>query len=96
MNGDIDPTDSVRTFSYFPIGIDSKPVSGNMVPGTKLADEIGHTACYRTNEQFNRTHPGIGSAIVNRLVSDDTMLAVRDVVACAAVVGRREPHRRLS
>ena len=92
MDGNIDPADTVRTFSHGPFRIDTQPIPRNIVSRTKLAYEVRHAARHGADEEFNRTHSGILPTILRRLIGDDAMFAAVYVVASPAVIGHCEFH----
>jgi hypothetical protein len=92
MDAEVDATDAMWSFGHGPFRIDAQPLTGNVVSRAKLPDEVGHAAGHRPDEQLDRTHPGILSAVVDRLIRDDSMLTARDVVTCPAMKGSREFH----
>jgi hypothetical protein len=95
MNGNLDPTDSVRIFGHVPIRLDSKPIPGNVVPGAKLADDVGDATCHGPDKQFDGTHPGILPSILRRLIRHNAMITACDVVPHASMIGGRELHRSM-
>lgn len=92
MDSDVDTTDAVWILGHRPFRIDYQALSGNAVPSAELPDEIPDTTGDGPDKQFNRSHSGILSPVLQRLVGDDSMLAAHDVVARSAVKGRREFH----
>jgi hypothetical protein len=92
MDSDVDATNAMGAFGHGPFRIDAQALPRNTVPPAKLPDEIRDTTRHGPDKEFNGTHSRVPTPVLYRLVDDDTMLAAHNVVASAAMVGRREFH----
>src|SRR3990172_6432505 len=93
MDCDVDLADTVRAFGHGPFRINAQTFARNVVPCAELPHKIPDTAGHRADKEFDCTHAGILTVVGDRMVCDDSMLAARDVVPCAAVEGHLEFHR---
>ena len=96
MDRNVDTAHTMRSFRHRPFRLDGQTVPGDTVSPAELSDEVRDATCNGPDIEFNGSHAGILSSILNRLVGDDSMLPAHNVVPCSAVKGRREFHVALT
>jgi hypothetical protein len=92
VNRQCDLTHPMRLFRHSPFRLNTQPFGRDLVAVTEATHEITDTTGECTDEEFDRTHAGILSSIFDRLISDDPVLAARDVISGSTMVSHSEFH----
>jgi len=87
VNRQCDLAHPMRLFCHGPFCLDAQPLGRDLMAVAIATHEITDTTCEGTDKEFDRTHAGILPPVIDRLVCDDSMLAARDVIASAPVIG---------
>src|SRR6266540_6239459 len=85
--------DAMGLLGVGPARLDGETLAGDLVPRAVEGHEVADAARQRADKELHRAHPGIASAVFNRLIGHDSVLAARDLEPDAASVDNLHTHR---
>jgi hypothetical protein len=92
LNRQCDLTHPMRLFRHGPFRLNAQSFARDLMAVAVPTHEISDATGQRTDEEFDRTHPGILPSILNRLIAHYSMLAARDVISSSTMICRGEFH----